>query len=651
MNLFYKCIVFYFVCLSGWAQDIVLKGIVLDSKTKVCLPDVSLIINNVGVSTNAEGKFFFKIPIEWNNQELTATLMGYKTYTIKISQISTLQNIQILLEESQELLAEVTLKALTASQIVALAYEKIPENYPLTSTLYTGFYRESNYHYQNQEKDAQCFYMIEAVIKHNKPSYKHRLPEGDIKIVEARKNKFVDDEHKFTKWYAGAFTPIRFDVAKQRFEFMEPKHLDKYEYEITGFTSYQNRQIQKISFKPIKPSAEYEGVIYIDTETFAIAKVDYKLTKRGLHFDNLLGKGSTIVERAFRVNYQTIKDKWYLQSIWQQAKAEDYTAKDTVKYTTEYAVTRIDTNTREKFEYIDKLQFEDILLRKETPYQADFWKSYNVVVPTENEEKLLINTQIQTKEIVEITSKKNKFHSDTKRFGSLRACLGFGQGFIQNEASLLQINYANPANSLFLDESINLRPNELAHSVEAGYELYLIKGLYLSFKTSTRIGNFSYLSVQLGLSSEWRISKPSKRPLKLMLGAHYGTLRFRKKIHDLDNPQNMRLQINETTFESSRVRINLGKDYEGLNLSLGFGYEINRRNFLAFNVGYFMANVKTEAVYVREKGFHFFTKPRETTLALQDTYLKIRTDGNETKRIPFKVNVFTSLSYKFSFGK
>ena len=652
MKFFFFLSLFYCLSLGVWAQEITLQGVVVDAKTQASLPSVGIVVEGggIGVATNADGRFVCSIPTHLHQNDLLVTLMGYQLYRIKISQITNPQAMRILLEEVSQDLSEVSLKGLSAKQVVALAYEKIPENYPLTPTLYTGFYRESNYHYKINEADAKCYYFIEAVIKLNKPSYKHRLPEGDIKIVEVRKNKMVSDTTKFTKWISGAFTPTRFDVAKKRFDFITPTHLDRYKFEITDFTTYYGRQVYVIHFTPAKSSAEHEGVLYIDTETFAIIKVDYKFSPKGLNLENIGRGGNDLSERLFRTNYQPIGNKWYIQSIWQQAKAKDTKAVDSVKYMTEYAVTRIDTNTHEKFEYGDKIQWEDVFLLKSVPYKADFWKNYHVIIPTESEEKLLIDTQIKTKEIANIDT-KDSTKKYSKRKKRISYWLSVNPRWVQSNIAVLNLAYQSTTNSFSLDESTTLRTNMLAFSVTSGYEVYLLKGVSATLQTAIGMGGFKNAGFQIGLDGAWNMSKPKKRPLYITCGVHYAALSLLKKIRDVDNIEDTRIALNGTTFESKRVRINVGKQQKGITASIGLELELNRNNFLFFNMGYFVSNTQKEGLYFIGKGVGFFKKPQKIWIDVQDANFTMQADGKTVKSVPFQANLLANIGFRSKFSK
>ena len=120
-KLFLLLCCFCCIHLHTLAQNIVLHGVVLDTKTQEALPSASIMVEggNIGAPTNAEGRFILKVPIWAKQQNLLVLLMGYQPYRIKISEISDTQNMRILLAESPEVLQEVAV--MTPKQIVALA--------------------------------------------------------------------------------------------------------------------------------------------------------------------------------------------------------------------------------------------------------------------------------------------------------------------------------------------------------------------------------------------------------------------------------------------------------------------------------------------------------------------------------------------------
>lgn len=640
----YTILLYFFCCITFdvWAQESSLHGVVLDAQTQEILPHVSITLegSNIGTSTNTEGKFVFYIPSYLQEQNLLVMLMGYKPYRVKVNQIINKQDIRILLESTSENLSEVTLKALSAKEIVKIAYEKITENYPLSNTLYTGFYRESNYHYQNSIKDEKCYYIIEAIIKHNKPSYKHKLPIGDVKIIEARKNKFVTDTFNFSKWNHSLAVTTESDIVKERVDFITPTYLDRYKYQITNFTTYFGKQVYEISFTPIKENADYIGTIFIDSESYAIVKANYKMAQRNIKLSNILSPAIN-AEYLFCINYQPLGNKWYMQSVWEQVRARDKASNDSVRLRTEYVVTNIDTNKHEKFDYLDKIASDDIILLKSLPYRAEFWKNYSITPITK--EEILIDVQIKTEEIATINTRTKK----SKGFGYLATWISVNPCLVHNTASRLMFRYS----TLSLSEIITFPPTSLAFGIGIGQEYHVFKGFYVTYQSTLGVGTFKNEGLQVGVKKEWKISNPKKRPLYIVGAVRYATLSLQKKIKDINNPENARITVLNNTFESDKVSLSIGNRQKGIDFSIGLDWELSRKLFLFFQVSYFAPITRQEGLYFKEKGFYIFRKPTSTWVDIQDSNLTIQSNSVNNNHFIFQSNILANTGFRISFGK
>ena len=284
-------------------------GKVIDATTGQPIPYASLRTGDdgAGTITNNEGSFSINLPGGTQNL-VKVSCIGYGS--AKVNFINNGKPVLVKLTRSMAMLKDVVITTETPAQIVAHAYRNIPKNYPLNNTLYTGFYRESTL--QKNGDSAEVYnYIIEAVIKHNKPSYLKSKPEGNIKIEHSRTSVFRTDIGQF--WKAGAYTPIRFDVAKVRPDFIDPDKQKRYIYNREDNTTYYDEPVFVISFKPRK-KAYYEGLLYINTRTYAIVKVDYELTDHGLTDDpDVYGGASGLVNRQYKASniifkYQIIND-------------------------------------------------------------------------------------------------------------------------------------------------------------------------------------------------------------------------------------------------------------------------------------------------------------------------------------------------------
>jgi hypothetical protein len=637
------------------AQSITLKGYVKDISSGKVLPFANIYINNssLGTVSNSDGFFIIQIPRERKLDTLEVSHLGYQTQKISIADIVNPDAMLIGLTEMDHILKDVIVSAKTAAQIVAQAYYNIPLNYPLSNTLYTGFYRETNLH-QKKDSAERCFYVIEAITRLNKPSYERRLPEGDIKIVKVRKNQFVGDDDKFTRWIAGAFTPIRFDVAKKRFDFIDPDRQDRYEYTIEYYSTYYDREVCNISFKPVKNSADYEGNIYIDVNSYAIVKVDYHFSESGLRRENETRKHAGLIEREFKINYKPLHGKWFIQSIWQQARGYDKLARDNYRYITEYATTLIDTGHYEKFEYDEKIQWGEVFLTKNLPYDVDFWKGFNVIAETRNYINLLIDTSFQMRIEVDEYKKKstlNKIEEEgikvpNRRF---RLMYSINPTLLKFTAQEMTMQYSNESGNFTLNEQVFLKPGQIAWSSGFGLEYDIYRNNYLNLNFQIGFSKLQYSFTEFSLGHRFPLYQEKKRPFYFYLENAFALATLKKRIKDLDNTDATGFEVNGTIFDMPKVHFDLENRQFVLKPKAGFLLELNRKLFAFAEAGWLLP-LRTREVLLfaneNRNGLLGTIGQKVARLPLDDSRVDFRADGSRRNALPFENRLYLNIGIK-----
>ncbi len=638
-----------------FAQTLTLQGYVKDAKTNASIPYANIYIKkgNIGTSTNTDGFFMLKVPKEFQNDTLMTSYIGFESYKIAIYNIKNRVDMIILLKEPENTLEEVTISASSPAQIIAKAYQNIPINYPLTNTLYTGFYRESNLHHKKDSAE-KYFYVIEAVTKLNKPSYEKQLPEGDVKITEVRKNQFVKESIKFQKWIAGAFTPIRFDVAKKRFDFVQPEKQYRYTYTLEDYTTYYDREVYKISFKPSKNSADYQGIIYIDTETYAIVKVDYQYSEAGLRRENSSRSYADLIKRQFKINYQPIGNKWYVQTICQQAEGYDKPAKDYYRYVTEYATTRIDTNTYEKFEYADKIQFNDIFLTKNDAYNENFWKDYNIIPETKDYKEILIDTTYQLnikkqQKTTNLSFDLNNSLKDKKPNKRFRLSYSISPTLIKSSANQIAIQYTNETGSFGFNEQMNVNATQIAWSSGFGIEYDIYKNFYANLNFQFGFSKLKYNFTELSLGYRFPLHKEKKRPMYLYFENTFAFANLIKRVKDFDNTSATKIEVEAITFDKDKVQFELQNRQFVIKPKIGFLLEINRRLFSFAEVGCLIPVSNQERlVFLNENnnGLLGTIGLKKSEVSLSNPRVDFRADRQNTNRLPFTNFLYFNVGIK-----
>jgi hypothetical protein len=266
----------YLFCSFSFSQTFTTASVV-DLETNISLPFVNIGIKGtyIGTTTNLNGEFNINLPADPKYRTLVFSCIGYenKEYIVKEGET----NMLIKLKPHTYDISEVTIMPdSTLRSFLRKAFDKISENYSSVPTKYKGFYRAS---IQNSNDDYLRF--MEALTEVYKSSYKNK-EEGTVKILKSRKYLAPNHQSEFpTHFYGGVHACHLIDFVKNRSGFLSGS--TKYQYTLVEFLHYNNKDIYKISFKPIRTDGEKNnGFIYIDANSLAFVKIEVNKTKKGL---------------------------------------------------------------------------------------------------------------------------------------------------------------------------------------------------------------------------------------------------------------------------------------------------------------------------------------------------------------------------------
>ncbi|WP_299553929.1 carboxypeptidase-like regulatory domain-containing protein [Seonamhaeicola sp.] len=146
-----------------------------------------------------------------------------------------------------------------------------------------------------EEIDSSFFDSADDKVK------KEKEKEQTEAFLEAQKKKEQQRKRNFLKHRKNTIT----NLGKASFIF-EDTHLNfleksrKYDFELLDYIFLNDNFVYKISFEP-KRGADYKGVLYINTDDFAIVRVDYENVKPlrnfrllGISYQEKLHKGTLI---------------------------------------------------------------------------------------------------------------------------------------------------------------------------------------------------------------------------------------------------------------------------------------------------------------------------------------------------------------------
>lgn len=380
-----------FVTISGTVRD-------KDSKKPLGNVGIYSVDSHIGTVSNNDGTFSITIPAAYAKGQIRAEQLGYYSSTISLSDLRVKEsNITIVMASSAKMLKEVIVRGGKPDKIVAEALKKIPVNYPPDNSLFTAFYRETI------QKGKRYIGVSEAIVDVFKTPYTRRMNNGErVQIKKGR--RLISQNSRDTlsvKIVGGPTLPVIIDFVKNSDFLFGYDDLDCYDFSMEKPVSLDNRLQYVIRFAP-KVKLDYalcQGLLFIDQETLSFSKAELELDMsdtnnainailrkkpRGLRFKPL--------EVAFTITYRLVDGVSYLNYIKTKTRFKcDWKRRlFSSGYTTCAEMVMVDREDNPKDGISRKLAFgnNDIFYDSVTDYwDADFWKGYNIIAPTESLDK------------------------------------------------------------------------------------------------------------------------------------------------------------------------------------------------------------------------------------------------------------------------
>ena len=412
------------LCFSSlFGQYTTIRGRVLDAITNKPLAYVNVGIpeRGIGTATNDDGSFLLKVPAAYSKSTLQASFIGYKTFRQPVNTITKVLRIE--LQPVAEQLNTVTVTPGEGRDIIRRAIAAIPKNYPRTASGGTAFYRESLL-----GKDGSYNYLAEGVLRVYKTRYKSEK-EGTVGLLEGRMLNLRDplDTTVNSGFTSGHMAVHRFDIVKNRLEFLDDFLLPYYRYEVEDITYYNDRPVYVIAFGPNSKSdytgeqkdfsvvweneddggkkpkrggrrggligallrgesynsqdkryakmARYTGKIYIDTESYAVLRAEFEVTPEGIKkYNDYPFYSGSWRGNYYVVNYRQLGDTWYFSDALREG-----THKSGEIYSNDVRMTEFAEGTAQPIPYQERMNRRSEFVDQTGNYDEDFWKDYNVL--------------------------------------------------------------------------------------------------------------------------------------------------------------------------------------------------------------------------------------------------------------------------------
>lgn len=161
------------------ASDIIITGTVVDKSDGTPLPYAYLKVDNtrLGTVTEGDGKFRITIPEIYNTNTITISYLGFKSLVLTVKEFKAQNKSQFLMQSEATSLDEVVVaskeKLPKAKSLLRKVIKQIPVNYADSTTMISGYYRETLKENGNYMKfsDAVCNYYE---LPYNNEKYKWR---------------------------------------------------------------------------------------------------------------------------------------------------------------------------------------------------------------------------------------------------------------------------------------------------------------------------------------------------------------------------------------------------------------------------------------------------------------------------------------------
>jgi len=350
-----------------FAQDIHFHGVVRDNDTRIQLFGISIRTkdNKIGTISSKSGEFSLYIPNRYKNDYIYFSSIGYQTDSILIKNNNEHINLS-LLPITYELKELFVMPDSTLLSLLRQAYNKIPENYPMQPTFYTGFYQESQY-----DEEGALYNLTEAEISIYKEKYdKIYEMAGQVELLRSRTKQIRNS----IALHRGVFLPIFNDIVLQRRDFIKPGQFKNYHYTLQGIKSYSGEDCYEISFS--SPFGHSQGTMLISTENLAYLSFDihYKNHHED-HPQNQTRLGpSGPIEVQQKIRYERLNNIYYLKRMSSYNKFND-----TVFSNMDYISTHIQTESVQPIPIERRMDVLDVIAIKAKSYDPNGWVDSDIL--------------------------------------------------------------------------------------------------------------------------------------------------------------------------------------------------------------------------------------------------------------------------------
>jgi hypothetical protein len=644
MKLYFIIILALFIPELSSSKNLTIVGKIKDHKTNepIAFANIAIEGSYYGTVSNDNGEFRLVIPDKLSNKSITFNSIGYSSFTIPISNITSY--LDVFLKTINSPIDEVVIMPDSSLQaLLRKAYNKIAENYPDYPTRTIGFYRESL-----KQEDGDYLNLSEAILDCYKTSYENES-QGQVKIVRSRKNKLTGgDTINQVHFYGGLFMPHTSDIVKNRSEILMPSK--EYLYKLEGIEMYNGREVFCISFYPKKINKKGRiGKLFIDKKSLAYVKFDYRSNNKELKWmeeEQPLTFLSSKDERFVRC-YELINNKYFLKSAIFIGKIFNKKTNYMLEMTDEYITTEIMVDSVKQIPYSEQVSYTTIIADVAEDYQLSDWKDYNVL-EDDSINSFLLNNQKAESVLARVqqpskSEKNDKLLKFISRFET-------GLTLVSYPVSVSSGDYALQI-SLPSGNKIGYHFNSAGENFSFQYEVALKYKLHRNWKLFLNQSE-NILSSEKSHCYNGGIEyliplKTYGKKIFLSANAGYGFLKFMKSMGTTDNETEF--NFGGKKFDSKQIEAFRGINLNGIRLGSDLSFQISSFWYLKLFGGWQYNFNQTEKIRLEEKkGFFLGLKSAEENLSSEE--IKFLKNGETISSSQFHFqNYFMGLGLKWSF--
>lgn len=386
--------------VSGTVYDLFSKEIL--SSATVSVADAS-----IGTVTNRNGRFRLTLPDSLLGTSIRISHVGYENLELKAANWAGLQS-DFMLEPKVVSLQEVVVRVVNPIHVLEDMLEKRPRNYSHEPIYLTAFYREGVEH---KKRNVD---LTEAVLKVYQTDYKQPHVPDQVKLVKMR--RVFDKQERdtiLTKVKSGIHSALLLDMIKSEPDFLDVYNpQNPYVYAHTDIAVVDNRLANVISFEQRKSvkAPLYQGELFIDTENSALLEANFKLNPGHVEkATNLfVEKRSklfklTLRDAQYHVSYKALADgTYYINHVRGElefrVRRKRQWFSSTLRVWFELVNCKVDTENVQTIPRSERISPRTVFSETKHPYDADFWKGFNVILPEDELKEFIINNLTEVAE-------------------------------------------------------------------------------------------------------------------------------------------------------------------------------------------------------------------------------------------------------------